>query len=91
MHTDLQEGQTLPPVVWIQPAQVEVVESAAQRRKLRLLTQDLHHAAGYEPTVPFNIAIIPVIVHSPAQAHHVAGCHGKLSRYIALIVVQGFS
>lgn len=91
MRTDLHEGQTLLPVIWIQPVQVEVVKSAAQRRELRLLAQDLHHAGGYESTVPLDITIIPIVIHPPAQAHHVAGLHGELSRSIALIVIQGFS
>lgn len=56
-----------------------------------MLAQDLNHAGGYEPTVPFNVAEIPIVIHSPAQADHVARSHAELSGSIALVVVQGFS
>lgn len=91
MHTYLDEGQTLFPIARTQPVQVKVIEGTAQRRRLRRLAQDLHHAGGYESAAPFNITVIPIVVHFPAQADHVTGFHSELSGSIGLKVVQGFS
>lgn len=85
-RSHLTEGQAV--LVGLLVFQLEVVQSFALRRRLRQRLDNLDEVSGEEAVDSAHLAVVPVLIHLPAQDDDVTLAEFEVSRFLAVIVVQ---
>lgn len=84
----LSEGQAV--LVCLLVFELKVVQSFALRRRLRQRLDDLDKVGGEEAVDSAHLAVVPVLVHLPAQDDDVTLAELEVSGFLAVIVVERF-
>lgn len=84
----LSEGQAV--LVCFLVFELKVVQSFALRRRLRQRLDDLDKVSGEEAVDSAHLAVVPVLVHLPAQDDDVPLAELEVSGFLAIIVVERF-
>lgn len=84
----LSEGQAV--LVCLLVFELKVVQSFALRRRLRQRLDDLDKVGGEEAVDSAHLAMVPVLVHLPAQDDDVTLAELEVSGFLAVIVVERF-
>lgn len=84
----LGEGQAV--LVCLLVFELKVVQSFALWRRLRQRLDDLDKVGGEEAVDSAHLAVVPVLVHLPAQDDDVALAELEVSGFLAVVVVERF-
>lgn len=84
----LGEGQAV--LVCLLVFELKVIESFALRWWLWQRLDDLDKVGGEEAMDSTHLPVVPVLVHLPAQDDNVTLAELEVSRFLAIVVVEGF-